>query len=250
MKKYHLVYQITNTLNNHIYIGVHTTNELEDGYMGSGTFIRKAIKESGKENFKKEILFFCNTKEEMLEKEKELVNLDFIKRKDTYNRIIGGSQFYPLGMTHTEETKKKMSELRKRRIISEEERKRLSELRKRRIISEEERKRLSELRKGKIVSEETKRKMSEVRKGRIVSEETKRKMSESNKGKTHSEETRKRIGEFHKNKIVSEETRRKLSESGKRRTHSEETRKRISESKKIFFSQKQILESKQLLYFI
>ena len=182
MKKYHLVYQITNTLNNHIYIGVHTTNELEDGYMGSGTLIRKAIKESRKENFKKEILFFCNTKEEMLEKEKELVNLDFIKRKDTYNRIIGGSQFYALGMTHTEETKKRIGEIHKNKIISEETRKRISEIHKNKIISEETRRKMSESCKGKIISEETKKKMSESCKGKIVSEETRRKkMSESRK---------------------------------------------------------------------
>jgi hypothetical protein len=92
-KKYYLVYQTTNIINNFIYVGVHATNELEDGYIGSGKRIIKAINEFGKENFKREILFFCNSKEEMLEKEKEIVNENFINRRDTYNIAIGGSNF-------------------------------------------------------------------------------------------------------------------------------------------------------------
>jgi hypothetical protein len=92
-KKYYIVYQITNKINSNIYIGVHITENINDKYFGSGTNIKKAIKEFGKENFEKIILFNCNTKEEMLEKEKELVNDEFIKRGDTYNIILGGNDF-------------------------------------------------------------------------------------------------------------------------------------------------------------
>jgi hypothetical protein len=91
--KYYIVYKITNKINNKIYIGVHITTNINDKYFGSGSNIRKAIKEFGKENFEKIILFNCNSKEEMLEKEKELVNEEFIKRKDTYNIILGGNNF-------------------------------------------------------------------------------------------------------------------------------------------------------------
>ena len=92
-KKFYIVYQITNLLNNNIYIGVHVTENLNDKYFGSGNNIKKAIKEFGKENFEKIILYNFNSKEEMLEKEKELVNDEFIKRGDTYNIILGGGNF-------------------------------------------------------------------------------------------------------------------------------------------------------------
>ena len=42
------------------------------------------------ENFKKEILFECSSEDEMNKKEAELVNEEFVKREDTYNRILGG----------------------------------------------------------------------------------------------------------------------------------------------------------------
>lgn len=53
--KYYL-YQITNLVNNKIYVGVHKTTDMNDGYMGSGKVIRAAIEKYGAENFKKDIL--------------------------------------------------------------------------------------------------------------------------------------------------------------------------------------------------
>ena len=89
-KKFYTVYKTTNLLNEKIYIGIHETYNSNDNYMGSGVVLNRSIKKHGKENFKKEILFLFDNKKEMLEKEKELVNEVFIKRKDTYNCIIGG----------------------------------------------------------------------------------------------------------------------------------------------------------------
>ena len=64
--------------------------------MGSGKYIVRAIKKYGVENFKKEILFECASQEELNSKERELVNEDFVNRKDTYNLVMGGIQ----GLTH------------------------------------------------------------------------------------------------------------------------------------------------------
>jgi len=109
-KKYYLVYKTTNLINHFIYIGVHCTNKLDDGYLGSGTNILKAIKEFGKENFIREILFFCNSKEEMLQKEKEFVTNEFRNRKDTYNKNVGGGgKFNALGLLVSQETRTKIS---------------------------------------------------------------------------------------------------------------------------------------------
>jgi len=43
---FYYLYEIKNLINNKIYVGVHKTNDLNDGYMGSGKVIRRAIKKS------------------------------------------------------------------------------------------------------------------------------------------------------------------------------------------------------------
>jgi hypothetical protein len=93
MSKYYLIYQITNKTNGMIYIGCHVTDNPNDGYMGSGTQLNEAIKKEGKENFEKKILQYCDSEEEMLNKERALVDEKFIARDDTYNVILGGNQF-------------------------------------------------------------------------------------------------------------------------------------------------------------
>lgn len=102
---YYTVYQITNKLNKMIYVGVHSTENVNDNYMGSGVEITKAIKENGKEKFEKKILFIFDNYREMLEKEKEIVDLNFINRNDTYNIIIGGGQFLPINCVAVKDEK-------------------------------------------------------------------------------------------------------------------------------------------------
>jgi group I intron endonuclease len=84
------LYQITNLINNKIYIGVHKTDRLDDGYMGSGTKIIRAIEKYGIENFRKEILEFFDTYEDALDKERCIVNEEFLQREDVYNINLGG----------------------------------------------------------------------------------------------------------------------------------------------------------------
>lgn len=88
---YYTVYKTTNTLNGKIYVGCHITNSLEDGYLGSGLCLIRAVNKYGIDSFKKEILFCFDNKVEMFKKEKEIVNEDFIIRKDNYNLSVGGS---------------------------------------------------------------------------------------------------------------------------------------------------------------
>lgn len=88
--KYFTIYKTTNLINNKIYIGLHTTDNINDGYLGSGIFLKKAIKKYGKDNFIKEILYMFDNKSDMIQKEKEIVDESFITRKDTYNMSKGG----------------------------------------------------------------------------------------------------------------------------------------------------------------
>jgi hypothetical protein len=87
---YHYIYKIVNTINNKYYYGVHSTDDLNDGYMGSGTHVRNAIKKYGKKNFRKYIICFTNKEESAYDIEKLIVNEEMIKRKDCYNKVIGG----------------------------------------------------------------------------------------------------------------------------------------------------------------
>ena len=87
---FYLIYKITNKINGKIYVGKHQTSDINDDYMGSGKILHRAFNKYGIENFEKEILFKCSSLEEMNQKEKEIVNEEFIKREDTYNLKIGG----------------------------------------------------------------------------------------------------------------------------------------------------------------
>ena len=89
-KESFIVYKITNNTNNKIYIGVHKTFNINDSYMGSSVKLKQDIIEKGIQNFKKEILFIFDNKEEMLLKESELVDKFFVEREDTYNIMLGG----------------------------------------------------------------------------------------------------------------------------------------------------------------
>lgn len=89
-KKFHIVYLTTNIINKNIYVGAHSTDHLEDGYVGSGYKLQESLRKYGKENFKREILYIYDCPLKMFEKEKEIVDEEFIKRRDVYNIVTGG----------------------------------------------------------------------------------------------------------------------------------------------------------------
>jgi group I intron endonuclease len=85
------IYKITNKINGKLYIGKHLARNLEDGYFGSGKWLKNAVRKYGVMAFEKHILFDFKTEKEMNDKEAELVTEDFCKRPDTYNLCVGGS---------------------------------------------------------------------------------------------------------------------------------------------------------------
>lgn len=88
MKYY--IYKTTNIINNMIYIGVSTRGN-DATYLGSGPRLLEALTAYGRENFKKEVLEVFNNEQDALNREKELVNDEFISRADTYNINAGGA---------------------------------------------------------------------------------------------------------------------------------------------------------------
>jgi len=89
-RKYFFIYKTINLINEKYYIGMHSTSNLKDGYLGSGTYLRRSIRKHGKKNFKCEILEFCRDREELAKREKELVHEELIKDPLCMNLKPGG----------------------------------------------------------------------------------------------------------------------------------------------------------------
>lgn len=107
------IYKITNLVNNKVYIGAHKTQDLNDGYFGSGIGLKRALRKHGKENFKKEILELLPTEKQMYEREKELVFLGEVSYNMTRGGKGGFSHIDAVGdnnpMRKSEETRSKVS---------------------------------------------------------------------------------------------------------------------------------------------
>ena len=71
-RKYHYIYKITRD-DGKYYIGMHSTDDLDDGYFGSGQRISRSIKKHGRERHSKQILEFCESRRILRDREKEII---------------------------------------------------------------------------------------------------------------------------------------------------------------------------------
>lgn len=188
--------------NGKVYIGI-TSQKVKkrwdngNGYRNNKYFTR-AIKKYGWENFNHEILFEGLTKKQACEMEQHLIEkYDCIMPKG-YNGSKGG-EYGMLGVHHSIETRKKLSESHKGQTAWN---------------------------KGKHTSTETRKKQSYAWKHSAACIEHLKKVCESNKGRQsplkgmhHSAEAKKHMSDSHKGHLTSAETRRKISESNKGKKH-------------------------------
>lgn len=85
-----VIYKTTNVVNGQWYIGKDENNN--SSYLGSGVYLNRAISKYGRESFKKEILFECNSREELC-----ISEIEFIKKYNavndplSYNIATGGN---------------------------------------------------------------------------------------------------------------------------------------------------------------
>lgn len=168
---FYTIYKITNKLNGKYYIGKHQTKDLNDGYMGSGKLITRAIKKHGIDNFTKEILFVFDNEDEMNAKEAELV----VVSEETYNLCAGGKGGWSyvnregLGHTFTQDDLEKAIENSrkspKRKEVNLNNKQRFIDdpiYREKMLLNLSKRKGGS---KGRVWTEETKQKMSKIKSG-------------------------------------------------------------------------------------
>lgn len=99
---YYLVYRITHKKSNQFYIGRHITDNLEDGYLGSGS--SEMLKD--KKNLTKEIIQVFKTPEEMIHTEIQLIS-ENINNPLCVNMIIGDPTHGVI--QHSQKSRKKIS---------------------------------------------------------------------------------------------------------------------------------------------
>ena len=205
---YRYIYKITCTAGSFkgkFYFGQHTTDNLDDGYKGSGTKICKYYKKYPND-YIKEIIAFYTTDEELNKAEYDIIE-PYLDTPMCLNMCSGGNVNHP-----TKELSKILSDSQKGKQAwnkglkgiyhaSEETRKKLSESNKgknkgRKVTEEQKQKQISSLKKfyethdgpnkGKKFSNETKNKLSEIAQNR---------MHHPMQGKSHSEETKQKMRE-------------------------------------------------------
>lgn len=110
-KKYHIIYKTTCLINKKYYIGMHSTDDLNDGYMGSGKALKFSIKRYGKENHKVEILEIVESREILAEMEKIIVNKNKVNDDKCMNLKVGG-----IGGFMKKSKKRKKSKTIKKRV--------------------------------------------------------------------------------------------------------------------------------------
>lgn len=98
--KYHFIYKTTNILTGRFYIGMHSTNKINDGYLGGGDIVNFSIKKYGRKNHKREILEFLDSRNSLDRREREIVNEELLMNPLCMNLVEGGNGGFSLSPTH------------------------------------------------------------------------------------------------------------------------------------------------------
>jgi hypothetical protein len=170
----HYLYKTTCLTTSRYYIGLHSTCNLEDGYMGSGNRLRRSIRKYGKENHVKEILEFFETRELLIEAEKKAITQEMLCDVNCMNLVSGGTGGDFISKEQHIRNGSKTGNIHKEKLINDVEYRnvfsKISSERIKKTISEGK---LNHNRKtflGKNHSEETKQKIAVVMKGKGLKE--------------------------------------------------------------------------------
>lgn len=179
--KYYYTYKITCTegdFKDKVYYGQHKTNNLEDGYKGSGKKLEHYYKDYPN-SYIFEILEFYDNLEDLCVAESELINTHFYDVNCLNVRNSGTT--YVIPDEKYKEIGRKLSEKLKGRKLTDDWKRKIGEASKGHIVTKEMREAVSKAHKGMKMSDETRKKMSDAKRGKPKSDEHKRKLSESMK---------------------------------------------------------------------
>lgn len=172
-KAFHFVYKTTCTETGKWYIGLHSTDKMNDGYLGSGMRLTRSVKKYGESAHNREILFMGTTRKEASDKEAELLSEEVRKDPMCMNLGPGG-----LGATDRPATSLETSV-------------RLSEASKKYVRTKEWYDKVVATRKAGVgygKSEEERTKIGNALKGQRHSEESIRRVADKNTGKKRTKE--------------------------------------------------------------
>lgn len=230
MLKDYIVYKTTNMISKKFYIGVHKVKSDEfDGYFGSSSHLRNAIKKYGKQNFIRETLLDNLTKDEAFDIESLLIDDQMCTRKDIYNKKSGGFGGSNKGRQfHNQEEYRQKLQNGNFKYQEKLKSNGLPHHNKGRKHSDETKKKHSESRKGMNTGADhwtfglSKEDMPKGFLGKSFTDESKEKISKSllkyyktNKSYERTEEIRKKISESKKGSVTSDEVKKKLSDATK-----------------------------------
>lgn len=187
---YGFIYITTNMVNGKRYLGQKKFDNYWKNYFGSGTIFRKALNKYGKENFVRNVIDIAFSKEELNQKEYDYsIFFNVVKSDDWYNMVVGGGVTYGQN-PYANKTEEEMEKIRKKKSElssgtnnpmygkhhTEETKKKISNIHKLGMLGEKN------PFYGHHHSKETKEKLKEINIGRKATSEMKQKMSESNTG--------------------------------------------------------------------
>lgn len=107
-RKHHIVYRTTCTVTGKFYVGMHSTDDLDDGYMGSGRQLRRSLRKYGINNHMRTIVEECTNRITLIEREIHTVNIA-LQDPLCMNIALGGlGGSTRHGAKHAEHTKERI----------------------------------------------------------------------------------------------------------------------------------------------
>ena len=110
--KHYIIYKTTCKPTKKFYIGMHCTDDLNDGYLGSGKIIKRSIKKHGEAQHERSIIEACASFEELCQREKAIITENILLDPLCMNLSFGGSGGWAYVNALTEVQTKRIEHMR------------------------------------------------------------------------------------------------------------------------------------------